>query len=229
MSAAELMVMMRGLALWHNVPDGELGEILDLMDQLELSMGERLDLQGEAGAALYIVAEGIIKLVEEKKGWETTLDIRTDGRCLEELALFASVWDGHFAAAVYPARLLKLERAVFAQYLQSRPDIAWLIMENLAAIAARRNPVSELYRQPLETRLARYLFGLSRLLGVISPGGLIIDFPLQVSDIQRAIGAREGDLVAALRSLVAKDVLDLSEKLVVTNLEHLRSLAGAGL
>jgi hypothetical protein len=43
------------------------------------------------------------------------------------------------------------------------------------------------------------------------------------------VGAREGEMVAALRSLVAKDVLDLSEKLVVTNLDHLKALAGTGL
>ena len=86
--------------------------------------------------------------------------------------------------------------------------------------------MSQSFRQPLEIRLARYLVGLSQLQGVISPKGLVIDFPLQFSDIQWAVGAREGEMVAALRSLVAKDVLDLSEKLVVTNLEQLKALAG---
>ena len=229
MSAAELMVMMRGLPLWQNVPDRELGEIVELMHHLELAVGERLKLEGEAGEALYIVAEGIVKLIEEKKGWETALDVFTDGRCIEELALFTSVFDGHSIVTVYPSRLLKLERAAFAQYLKSRPDIAWVILENTAAIASRRNPVSQLYRQPLEIRLARFLLGLSRLQGVISPGGLVIDYPLQLNDIQWAVGAREGEMVAALRSLVAKDVLDLSEKLVVTNLDHLKALAGTGL
>ncbi|NLA58321.1 MAG: Crp/Fnr family transcriptional regulator [Firmicutes bacterium] len=225
MSDAKLLVMMRGLPLWQNVPDQELEEILELMHCLELSMGERLKLEGETGEALYIVAEGIVKLIEEKKGWETALDIFTDGRCIEELALFTSVFDSHAIVAVYPSKLLKLERSVFSQYIKSRPDIAWVVLENTAAIASRRSPVSQFYRQPLEIRLARYLLGLARLQGVISPGGLVIDYPLQFSDIQRAVGAREGEMVAALRSLVAKDVLDLSERLVVTNLEHLKVLA----
>ncbi len=226
MSDTKLLVMMRGIPLWRNVPEEDLQEILKLMQHLELAMGERLRLEGEAGEALYTVAEGIVKLVEERKGWETALDIFTGGRCIEELSLFTSVFQGHSIVAVYPTKLLRLERAVFAQYLKSRPDTAWVVLENTAAIAARRNPVSQSFRQPLEIRLARYLVGLSQLQGVISPKGLVIDFPLQFSDIQWAVGAREGEMVAALRSLVAKDVLDLSEKLVVTNLEQLKALAG---
>ena len=79
--------------------------------------------------------------------------------------------------------------------------------------------------QTLDVRLARYLVGLAQYRGIISPGGVIIDYPLQVADIQMATGAREGDMVQALRALVARDILDLTERVVITSLDQLEALA----
>jgi CRP-like cAMP-binding protein len=214
--------MLKGFPLWRDVPDESLQEIMGLMHHLELSNGEKLELRGEVGEALFIVDEGLVKLVEERKGWETTLDIFADGSCLEELALFCPAFESHYLVALYPSRLLKLDQASFEEYSKAHPEMAWQTLQNVASIASQRNPVSELYRQPLDVRLARYLVGLARHRGVISPIGLVIDYPLQASDLQVAIGAREGETVAALRTLVAKEVLDLSEQLVVTNLEQLK-------
>ena len=223
-----VFVMLSGFPLWQNVAEEQLREIMGLMRYLELSIGESLELEGEAGEALLIVEEGLVKLVEEKKGWKTTLDIFSDATCLEELALFAPVFESHRLVALYPSRLLKLDKPSFAEYLQSHPEVGWQILVNVASLASQRSPVSELYRQPLEIRLARYLVGLARHRGIISPSGIVIDYPLQVADIQAAIGAREGEMVAALRSLVARNTLDLSQELVVTNLDQLKALAYGG-
>ena len=223
-----VLAMLRGFRLWQNVPEAQLKEIMGLMRYLELSIGESLELQGKAGEALLIVEEGLVKLVEERKGWETTLDIFGDATCLEELALFAPVFESHRLVALYSSRLLRLDKPLFAEYLKSHPEVGWQILVNVANLASQRNPVSELYRQPLEIRLARYLVGLARHRGIISPSGIVIDYPLQVADIQAAIGAREGEMVAALRSLVARNTLDLSQELVVTNLDQLKALAYGG-
>jgi CRP-like cAMP-binding protein len=123
--------------------------------ELELPIGESLELQGKAGEALLIVDEGLVKLVEERKGWETTLDIFGDAICLEELALFAPVFESHRLVALYSSRLLRLDKPLFAEYLKSHPEVGWQILVNVANLASQRNPVSELYRQPLEIRLAR--------------------------------------------------------------------------
>ncbi|NMB12718.1 MAG: Crp/Fnr family transcriptional regulator [Firmicutes bacterium] len=228
MPDTRVFVMLSGFPLWQNVAEEQLREIMGLMRYLELSIGESLELEGEAGEALLIVEEGLVKLVEEKKGWKTTLDIFGDATCLEELALFAPVFESHRLVALYPSRLLKLDQPSFAEYLQSHPEVGWQILVNVASLASQRSPVSELYRQPLEIRLARYLVGLARHRGIISPSGIAIDYPLQVADIQAAIGAREGEMVAALRSLVARNTLDLSQELVVTNLDQLKALAYGG-
>lgn len=222
LSDTRVLAMLRGFPLWRGVPDEQLLEIMGLMRYLELPTGEKLELREDAGEALFIIDEGLVKLVEERKGWETTLDIFADGSCLEELALFCPVFESQYLVALYPSRLLKLDQASFEEYCKAHPEMAWQILQNVASIASQRAPVSELYRQPLDVRLARYLVGLARHRGVISPKGLVIDYPLQASDLQGAIGAREGETVAALRTLVAREVLDLSERLVVTNLEQLK-------
>ena len=112
-----------------------------------------------------------------------------------------------------------------AEYLESRPRVGWQILQNVASLASARRPISKLCRQTLDVRLARYLVGLAQYRGIISPGGVIIDYPLQVADIQMATGAREGDMVQALRSLVARDILDLTERVVITSLDQLEALA----
>ena len=144
---------------------------------------------------------------------------------LDELALFAPIFGQHSLEALTSIQIAKLEKSVLEDYLQSRPRLAWQLLENVARLASQRNPITLLHNQSLQVRLARYLIGLAQHRGIISPGGLIIDYPLQVADIQAAIGAREGEMVQALRSLVAQDVLDLTERLVITSLDQLKALA----
>ena len=219
------LALLRRLPLWQDLTEDELVEITRLVRYVTLSRGERISLEGEAGEALFIVAEGLVKLLEQSRGGEITLGIFGADCWLDELALFAPIFGQHSLEALTSIQIAKLEKSVLEDYLQSRPRLAWQLLENVARLASQRNPITLLYNQSLQVRLARYLIGLAQHRGIISPGGLIIDYPLQVADIQAAIGAREGEMVQALRSLVAQDVLDLTERLVITSLDQLKALA----
>ncbi|NLJ87062.1 MAG: Crp/Fnr family transcriptional regulator [Firmicutes bacterium] len=219
------MVMLKRLPLWQGLAEEELLEVAQLMEWVQLSSGERIDLQGETGEALFMVAEGMVKLSEQSRAGEVTLGIFGEGSWLDELALFTQVYGLHRLEVLIPTDILRLDKMRLAEYLESRPRVGWQILQNVASLASARRPISKLCRQTLDVRLARYLVGLAQYRGIISPGGVIIDYPLQVADIQMATGAREGDMVQALRSLVARDILDLTERVVITSLDQLEALA----
>lgn len=219
------MVMLKRLPLWQGLAEEELLEVAQLMEWVQLSSGERIDLQGETGEALFMVAEGMVKLSEQSRAGEVTLGIFGEGSWLDELALFTQVYGLHRLEVLIPTDILRLDKMRLAEYLESRPRAGWQILQNVASLASARRPISKLCRQTLDVRLARYLVGLAQYRGIISPGGVIIDYPLQVADIQMATGAREGDMVQALRALVARDILDLTERVVITSLDQLEALA----
>ena len=86
MSDTKLLVMMRGIPLWRNVPEEDLQEILKLMQHLELAMGEWLRLEGKRGKLYTQSPKGLSSWLRERKECgETALDIFTGGRCIEEL------------------------------------------------------------------------------------------------------------------------------------------------
>ena len=220
-----MLALLRRLPLLRNLTEDELMDVLGLLEYITLSRGGSCSLEGEAGEALFLVEEGTVKLVEHGRNGELTLAIFAADDWLDEYALFTPIFKSHYLEALTSARLARLEKPVLEEFLQSRPGLSWRLLENMAMLTCSGIPVAKRHMQSLEVRLARYLLGLAESRGIISPGGLVIDYPLQVVDIQVAVGAREGDMVQALRSLVAQDVLDLSERLVITNLEQLKSLA----
>lgn len=204
----------------------QLQELSQVARSVPLRERQSLALQGTAGEALYMVVDGLVKLVHVSPGGgEVVWGVFDPGSYVGELALFTDVFDSHRLVALLDSRLIKLERQALRCHLQSRGEVAFSIVQGLADELQRKGTVLVEYSQPLPMRLARYLTALAHYHGVITTRGLVIDLPLQVSDLQEAVGAREGELVAVLRSFVAREILDLSRSLLITNLDQLRRLA----
>ncbi len=220
-----MLALLSRLPLFRGFAEDELMDILGLLEYTTLSRGGSISLEGQAGEALFLVEEGTLKLVEQGRSGDVTVAVFGSDSWLDEYALFAPVFERHYLEALTPTRVARLEKPVLKEFLESQPKLSWRLLENMAILASSGTPVGKRHQQPLQVRLARYLLGLAEHRGVISTGGLVIDYPLQVADIQAAIGSREGEMVQALRSLVAQDVLDLSERLVITNLDQLKHLA----
>jgi hypothetical protein len=134
---------------------------------VDVPAGKYLFREGEAGSEMYIVESGSIAILRAARGNEP-LAVLEAGDFLGEMAVLED--QPRFASAVAKTdcRLLRIERAAFAELLRQNVEIAVRIMRKLALRQRRAEQrVSELQQE-----LARLRSGVGQVVApvVASPG-----------------------------------------------------------
>lgn len=114
---------------------------------VDVPAGQYLFREGEAGAEMYIVESGSMTILRAARGPEPLAVLET-GDFLGEMAVLED--QPRFASAVAKTdcRLLRIERAAFAELLRQNVEIAVRIMRKLAARQRRAEQrVSELQQE----------------------------------------------------------------------------------
>lgn len=114
---------------------------------VDVPAGQYLFREGEAGAEMYIVESGSVAILRAARGAEPLAVLET-GDFLGEMAVLED--QPRFASAVAKTdcRLLRIERAAFAELLRQNVEIAVRIMRKLAARQRRAEQrVSELQQE----------------------------------------------------------------------------------
>ncbi len=106
-----------------------LGEIAQLLEEVDLAGGEELFHQGDPGRSLYIVAAGQVRVHIE----DMTLAYIGEGELLGEMALLESEKRLATVTAVVPSQLLRLDQAPFFELLEMQPALARGIITTLSA------------------------------------------------------------------------------------------------
>ncbi|MGC8915428.1 MAG: Crp/Fnr family transcriptional regulator [Thermoanaerobaculum sp.] len=166
-------------------------EVLGLGASRKLRRGQVLFRQRDPAQALYVVAAGKVKLVQEDSfGHQVVVRFVGPGQVMAAVALTP----GH----VYP---------VTAQAVEETTVVAWaaevlrelgrrypaLTLAATAEIAAHMRDMQErfleLASERVEQRLARCLLRLARQVGKRVPGGVLLDVPLSRQDLAAMTGA----------------------------------------
>lgn len=118
---------------------------------IEVPAGQALFREGDAGAEMFIIESGTIAIVREARGGEPVAVLEA-GDFLGEMAILED--QPRFASAIArtDARLLRIERAAFADLLRQNVEIAVRIMRKLAARQRR----AEQRATELQTLVDRY-------------------------------------------------------------------------
>lgn len=114
---------------------------------VEIPAGQYLFREGDAGAEMYIVESGSIAILRAARGNEP-LALLEPGDFLGEMAVLEDQPRFASAMAKTDCRLLRIERAAFAELLRQNVEIAIRIMRKLALRQRRAEQrVSELQQQ----------------------------------------------------------------------------------
>jgi len=118
---------------------------------IEVPAGQALFREGEAGTEMFIIESGTIAIVRAARGSEPVALLEA-GDFLGEMAILED--QPRFASAIArtDARLLRIERAAFADLLRQNIEIAVRIMRKLAARQRR----AEQRATELQALLERY-------------------------------------------------------------------------
>ena len=118
------MGMLRGLPMFAEMSERQIGFFVRLMELLELPRSAPLFRRGDPGAAMFILLDGELRattVVDEK---ECTLSTMRPGEFFGEISLMDHGPRSADVIANQPCRLLKVSAEIFAKAMREVPELA---------------------------------------------------------------------------------------------------------
>jgi CRP/FNR family transcriptional regulator, cyclic AMP receptor protein len=183
------LVRPTALDLFRGLSDADLGRIAQLCTERRYPQGATIFSEGDPGDAMFIVTEGLVKLVSvSDKGAETILHILKPDQIFGEL-LFAEERRAFDAVATTNVLVMIISRKRFEEILASFPGVARNFIRLLSGRLVRvERGLAGFGHTWSYHRLGRVLLQLSKEHGLPTPGGTMIPLRLTHEDLAKLIG-----------------------------------------
>ena len=171
---------------FSGLSESELERIDARMVASSWAEGEALFHAGDAADALFIVAEGRIKLsAVSANGNESIADVLVPGELFGAMSTIGSPLYEQTASAMVGSCALRIDQARFRSVLAEHPVVALRVLDDVAARLARAHAdVGAQTGDTVATRVATALLRLADKVGTVQrDGSVLIEVPLSRADI----------------------------------------------
>jgi CRP/FNR family transcriptional regulator, cyclic AMP receptor protein len=202
--------------LFSTLDDATLARLAGQCGQRYVKRGQFLVYQGDPGDRIFIIAEGLAKIVLSSEHGDE-LVFATVGRndSLGELAVLDGSSRSASVVAVEPTRVVMLSRATLIQIMTEHPAVLDALMRSLGALVRHLTELTgDFVFLDLGGRLAKVLLRLSRAHGA-GPDGAMIDLRLSQSDLAAMVGASRPAVNRALQLLAGRGWISLDGQVIV--------------
>ena len=131
-SLIERVIFLRQVPLFADLAPADLERIAEIAEERGYADGETIAAEGELGDELHIVAEGVVRVVQDRDGSDHELARRTAGDAVGEMSLITHTPRMASLVASGPVRTIRIGRQEFESILRERPDVALAVMRVLA-------------------------------------------------------------------------------------------------
>ena len=159
----EILALVRKSVLFSSMPEALAESVLANARQREFDRGATIFLQGERASAIYLVAEGWVKLYRiAPNGAEAVVSVFTKGASFGEAVAFRHDTYPVAAEAVTDCRLIRIEADAFLRSIRENPELAISILSaTFAHLHALVAQVEALKAQTGAQRVAEFLLELA--------------------------------------------------------------------
>jgi len=159
----ELIALARRSLILAAAPENVARTVLDSARLRSFSRGETIFLQGERATAIYIVAEGWVKLYRiAPSGAEAVVGVFTKGSSFGEAVAFRHDTYPVAAEAVTDCALIRIEADAFLRQIRENPEVAISILSaTFAHLHSLVAQVEALKAQTGAQRVAEFLLELA--------------------------------------------------------------------
>lgn len=222
-----------GRSPWFRSFDERQLRVLDArMSRCSWAAGETVFRTGEDADALYVIAEGRVRLSQQGgDGIERATDILGPGMHLGAVGTGRGTRQRETAEALVDTCALRIEQAVFRRILLEHPRVAVQVVEEVTDRLARlQNEAAGWMTWPVASRLAAVLLRLSERLGRDrGHRGILLDVPLSRADLAGLTGSTPESVSRLLSRWKDEEVIDSGRRWVaLRDVEHLRRTAAEG-
>ncbi len=225
---------LRAARLFGSLPEEQLERLASIAQPRDLPAGQPVFTQGDAAEALFLVAEGRIKVHKSfRDGRTATLRHVDAGETFGESVLFHETYPSS-AEAMAPSRLLRFGTDDFLAVCLECPEIAVNLIAAMARLLVLLNRRVEELLLPVPARLARYLLELAdeQLEPAVASHGRAGPRVVRLPTTKRELAARLGTVPETLSRtfdrLKRGEVLRLSgdhELIEILSFEKLQRIA----
>ena len=189
----------------------------------EFDRGATIFLQGERATAIYIVAEGWVKLYRiSPNGTEAIVGVFTKGRSFGEAVAFRHDVYPVAAEAVTDCRLIRIEAEVILRLIREAPDFAVSVLSaTFAHLHGLVGQVEALKAQTGAQRVAEFLLELSSC----AAGPCTVTLPYDKVLIAGRLGMKPESLSRAFAKLREHGVTVRQNHAAIADVEALRDYA----
>lgn len=215
--------------LFGSLPGDALDHVARLTVPRRYERGRFVFLQGQAGDALYVVAEGLVKVfVVSEEGDEMVLTTLRPPEVFGELSLIDGGPRSAGAQATEDTTLLHVGRDAMLELLREHPALCDRLLAYLGGMIRRlTDQAADLVFLDLNGRVAKLLVALAAERGEREGDAVVLDLRLTQSDLAAMVGGSRQSVNQILRSFERHGYLELQPgRVVVRRLESLRERGG---
>jgi CRP/FNR family transcriptional regulator, cyclic AMP receptor protein len=132
--------LLHSISMFEGLSENDLRALADTLEEVRFEAGAAIFHQGDAGDAMYIVADGEVNIhLPGEASRRVSLKDISRGEYFGELALFDEKPRSASALATTDVVLLKLRRITLETYLEHRPGAAMAILRTMTDYLRRTN------------------------------------------------------------------------------------------
>jgi len=125
---------LKNILLFQDLPEHALAALAQKTTERVYSSGGMLMRKGDVGDSLFLILEGMVKIVSEKKpGEELILNRCGPGEAIGEMSLLDSGPRSASVIATAQTRALELKQADFLDLLHQRPELALAVIRSTSS------------------------------------------------------------------------------------------------
>jgi CRP-like cAMP-binding protein len=226
MDAADWSIV-KATTLFSEMPAGDALSLIGNQTPHVFEKGAILFRQGEPATAFFVILSGWVKLYRiTPDGIEVVLHVFTRGETFAEAVMFLGGRYPASAEAVTPARLLRIEGAVFRARIQERPELALSMLASASQqLKSLFGHIEQIKVRPAPQRIAQFILGLAPK---NADGPAEIEFPFEKNLLANRLGMKPESFSRALSKLRPYGVTVEKEAVAIVGLGRLREFANYG-
>ena len=188
---------------------------------------EYVFFEGDPARWVVLVASGRVKMVKHSEsGRETILATFGPGEIVGEVAVLVGNTYPATAQTMEPTVTLSLSRAAYVDLVESHPELAWALIEELGRrLQQAHEMIRSLAVEKVERRVARVLLRMAstageRLERTDAPGAVRITIPLSRQDIADMAGTVIETAIRAMSKFQKQGFIETQEGRIVLLQPH---------
>ena len=180
------------VSIFSKLSPGDVEQLAKIVTHKKYGTDAAVFFQGEPSDSLYMLLKGSVKVTgASEEGVEKILDILGPGEIFGEIAMLDGYPRSATVTTCEPTEMTSISRKDFQNFVASRPEILWKLMESLCErLRKTSGSMLEMSSKEVPYRLLAALHQLTEKYGqVAADGTCLISLKFGVQDLAAMVGS----------------------------------------